>query len=85
MATAQEFREELHKRFREAQSDGLGFVDVIARDLHAAAQRITPTRTPRLPNCCSIMRQEQKPGTDELISEKASDGPDFAIRYRLPR
>lgn len=48
-------------------------------------KRLNPTRTTRYPNVCSVMRQEQRPGIDEVISAKASDGPNFAIRYRLPR
>ena len=85
MATADEFRSELHRRFQEAQAAGRPSVNIIARDLHDTVQRINPTRTGRFPNCCSVMRQEQRPGIDELISERASDGPNFAIRYRLPR
>jgi hypothetical protein len=85
MATAAEFRSELHSRFQAAEAAGRSSVDIIARDLHDAIQRISPTRTARFPNCCSVMRQEQRPGADEIISERASDGPNFAIRYRLPR
>jgi hypothetical protein len=85
MATAPEFRTELHRRFREAEAAGRKAVDVSARDLHDVGQRINPTRTTRYPNVCSVMRQEQRPGVDEVISERASDGPNFAICYRLPR
>jgi hypothetical protein len=60
-------------------------VDVVARELHDTVQRANPTRTQRVPNTCSVMRQEQRVGIDIVISEKASDGPNFAIRYRLPR
>lgn len=85
MATADEFRSELYSRFRTAEAAGLSEVDVLARDLHDAVQRTNPTRTQRYPNCCSVMRQEQRAGIDSVISEKASDGPNFGIRYRLPR
>jgi hypothetical protein len=85
MATAPEFRSELYRRFREAQVAGRPSVDVAARDLHEVGQSINPTRTTRFPNVCSVMRQEQRPGIDEVISTRASDGPNFAIRYRLPR
>ena len=85
MATAPEFWTELHRRFREAEAAGQEAVDVSARDLHDVGQRINPTRYPRYPNFCSVMRQEQRPGVDKVISKGASDGPDFAVRYRLPR
>ncbi len=85
MATAAEFRAELRSRFHTAEAAGCNTLDVIARDLHDAAQMANPTRTQRFPNCCSVMRQEQRVGIDIVISEKASDGPNFAIRYRLPR
>ena len=85
MATADEFRTELYARFRAAESAGQTTVDVVARDLHDAVQRLNPTATHRLPNCCSVMRQEQRLGKDETISERANDGPNFSIRYLLPR
>jgi hypothetical protein len=85
MANAPEFRSELHRRFQAAEAAGHPSVDVTARDLHDVGQRLNPTRTTRFPNVCSVMRQEQRPGIDEVISARASDGPNFAIRYRLPR
>lgn len=85
MANADEFRSELYSRFAAAEAAGRRYVEVVARDLHDAVQRINPTSTARFPNCCSVMRQEQRVGMDSVISPKASDGPNFAIRYRLPR
>ncbi len=85
MVTAAEFRSELHSRFRAAEAAGRSSIDIVARDLHDAVQRANPTRTQRFPNCCSVMRQEQRLGFDDIISERASDGPNFAIRYRLPK
>lgn len=84
MANAAEFRAELYARFRAAEDAGQESLDVTARDVHTAVRRISPTPTPRYPNCCSVMRQEQRPG-DVVTSERASDGPNFAIRYTLPR
>jgi hypothetical protein len=84
MATSARFRSELRSLFREAEAMGRISIDIVARNLHDAVQRVYPTRTQRLPNCCSVMRHEHEPGYDNIISE-ASEGPDFAIRYRLPR
>jgi len=85
MATSAQFRAALQSRFREAEAIGRISIDIVARHLHDAVRGVHPTRTQRLPNCCSVMRREQHPGYDDIISEKPSDGPDFAIRYRLPR
>jgi hypothetical protein len=85
MATALEFRFELQSWFHAAERAGLSSIDVVARNLHDTVQRTSPTRTQRLPNCCSAMRQEQRVGIDVVISEKANDGTNFAIRYRLTR
>lgn len=84
MADAEEFRAQLQRRFQEAQASGSALVDVFARDLHAAVQARNPTPTQRIPNCCSVMWQEQLPG-DRLTSERSSDGMAFAIRYQIPR
>lgn len=84
MANAQEFRTELAKLLHDAAQAGLSFVDVRAGDLHETVQRLSPTRTGRMPNCCSVMRQEQQSG-DSVISDRPTDGPKFTIRYQLPR
>ena len=84
MAASAQFRAELQSRFREAEAIGRIFIDIVAHNLHDAVRGIHTTRTQRLPNCCNVMRHEQQPGYDDVISE-ASDGPNFAIRYRLPR
>jgi hypothetical protein len=64
---------------------GTDFVNASCNDLHETVQRINPTDTPRFANCCNVTRQEFRPGVDEIIFERAGDGPNFAIRYRLPR
>lgn len=84
MATADEFRSVLHGLFAQAAADGKPYIDIVSGDLHERGQRMNPTRSQRLPNCCSVMRQEQKSG-DTVISARASDGVSFAVRYRLPR
>jgi hypothetical protein len=85
MATASEFRLELYRRFQEDTAAGQRSVVVVSRELHDVGQRLNPTRTTRFPNVCGVMRQEQRLGVDEVVSPRASDGPNFAIRYRLPR
>ena len=84
MPTAADFRTELAVLFAEGKRLGRPYVEVRAGDLHGKAQRRSPTNTPRIPNCCSVMRQEQKQG-DAVVSPKASDSMEFTIRYLLPR
>jgi hypothetical protein len=84
MATSAQFRAALQTCFREAEALGRISIDIVARNLHDAVRGVRPTRTQRLPNCCSVMRDAQQPGYDDVISE-ASDGSNLTIRYRLPR
>jgi 5-methylcytosine-specific restriction protein A len=83
MPTAQEFRSALLERFKAAERDGRNAVVVNTGDLHRQIGGY-PSPSPRMPICCSVMRQEQKEG-DEVVSAKNSDGAAFAIKYRLPR
>jgi hypothetical protein len=85
MATSARFRAELRSRFREAEAIGRISIEIVARHLHDAVRGAKTTGTQRIPNCCDVMRQEQHPGYDDVVSAQASDGPNFTIRYRLPR
>jgi hypothetical protein len=84
MATADEFRAELRRQLQQAEAAGRDFIDVRCSDVYDPAQRLNPTDTPRFANCCNVMRQEYRPDVDHIIS-RGGDGPNFAIRYRLPR
>lgn len=83
MPTADEFRTELRSQLRRAELAGASHVDINAGDLHRRVGGY-PKPTPRMPNCCSVMRQEQR-ATDQVVSEKSSDGASFTVRYALPR
>jgi hypothetical protein len=83
MPTADQFRSELRSRLRAAEQAGESYIDVNAGDLHRKVGGY-PTPMPRMPNCCSVMRQEQRSG-DTVVSVKPSDGASFTIRYQLPR
>ena len=76
MATAPEFRSELYRLFRQAELAGKPWIDVRAGDLHERVQRLNLTPTLRMPNCCRVMRQEQRHG-DTVVSDRASDGSAF--------
>lgn len=84
MPKAVDFRRELQARFRQAQDAGAAYVDIVAGNLHRAVGGY-PSPEPRIPNCCSVMRQEFDPENDKIISERISNGARFAIRYKLPR
>jgi len=84
MATADEFRTELMSLLQQAEQDGKPWIEIKAGDLHQKVQSLSPTRSSRIPNCCSVMRQEQK-RDDAVVSERASDGSTFTIRFKLPR
>jgi 5-methylcytosine-specific restriction protein A len=59
------------------------WIEIKAGDLHRAVGGY-PKPTPRMPMCCSVMRQAQRPG-DTIVSAKVSDGASFTVRYQLPR
>ncbi len=83
MPTAEQFRSELRAQILFAQHKGHAFIDVNAGELHRKVGGY-PSPSPRMPSCCAVMRQEQKP-EDVVVSPKSSDGASFTIRYRLPR
>jgi hypothetical protein len=83
MPKAADFRVELRHRLQAAQDDGRQHFDISAGELHRAVGGY-PEPDHRVPMCCSVMRQEQRPG-DAVVSERPTDGPRFTIRYRLPR
>ncbi len=83
MPTADEFRTELRAQLHQAQQEGFSRVEINAGDLHRKVGGY-PGPKPRLPCCCSVMRQEQRQG-DLVVSERHSDGVSLTIRYLLPR
>lgn len=83
MPTAAEFRSELQAQLRAAELAGSPALDINAGALHRKVGDY-PGPAHRMPNCCSVMRQELRAG-DSIVSERASDGASFTARYRLPR
>jgi hypothetical protein len=83
MPKATDFRAELTRLLKAAELDGRRHIDISAGELHRAVGGY-PQPEPRIPMCCSAMRQVQKVG-DAVVSERASDGPKFTVRYQLPR
>ena len=83
MPSADDFRRELRQQLISAERKGIRDIEVNAGQLHRAVGGY-PKPSPRMPNCCSVMRQEMRNG-DEVSSERHTDGASFTVRYRLPR
>ena len=85
MPTAEDFRLELRAQLRSAQAAGKSYIDINAGELHRKVGGY-PKPAPRMPMCCAVMRQEQRPSDgDTVVSPKSSDGASFTVRYQLPR
>ncbi len=79
-----EFKSTLNQIFMAAQDKGLPYVELRAGDLHRQVGGY-PGSNHRMPVCCSVMKQNMKPG-DELLKEPPSGmGASLTIRYKLPR
>jgi len=72
MPRAAEFRSELFAQLRAAELDGKATIDINAGELHRKVGDY-PGPAHRMPNCCSVMRQELRAG-DSIVSERAGDG-----------
>ena len=84
MPTADDFRAELSRIFKQAEERGLPHVDVKSGDLHRRLGGY-PGRSHQMPTCCSVMWSEQGQA-DQVISQPPSGkGATLVIRYRIPR
>jgi hypothetical protein len=84
MPTASDFRSALRIQLKRAEAEGRTYLDIRAGDLHRAVGGY-PKPMPRIPICCSVMRQEMMKSCDSVISDKQSDGASFTVRFALPR
>lgn len=83
MPTKDDFRAELHARFRRAEEKGASYIDINAGELHREIGGYPGDH--RLPALCGVMSSE-KTAVDEIISSPPSgQGASLTIRYRLPR
>lgn len=78
------FREELHRRLREATRQGRAFLDVNAGELHKALGG-GYGRDGRLVPCCNVMHEVVKAQDEVLESSPSGLTTRLTIRYRLPR
>lgn len=81
---ADDYRRALRTVFEKSVKRGDSYVDVVARELYEMAGGTAQDR--QMPNCCSVMRQEARSRANILPgSPPSGQGPNFAVRYQLPR
>jgi len=84
MPVAEDFRQALAGFLAEAERDGRAEVEVSAAQLHRALGGY-PGRHHRIPICCSVMRAGMRAGDSIVTSPVAGIGPEFSVRFLLPR
>jgi hypothetical protein len=85
MANVEDFRLELQRQLRQAQVNGLPWVEIQSRDLHRAVGGYPNNGQHSMPTCCDVMYEEQHL-SDSIVSKPPSGkGASLVIRYKLPR
>ena len=88
MPATKDFRAELTAQIRRASNQGRPHIEVNAGELHRTVGGYPPKAgwSHSMPSCCNVMREEYKPGRDEIVHETDSgQAPALTIRYVLPR
>ena len=84
MSFADECRDLILEKLRDAERAGLRYIDLRAGDLHTELGDY-PGPNHRMPVCCYVMRELMK-GNDEVLQEPPKGkGANLVIRYYLPR
>jgi len=81
---AEDFRNMLKKMFSEAIEKGKDYVIIDAGELHSRVGNY-PGKNSRMPNCCSVMRNEMKLLDKILYEPPSGKGSSLKIEYKLPR
>jgi len=83
-AIAENFDQDVRRRWADAVEQGLPSVDIESGEVHKAVGGY-PGRNHRMPICCEVMKRLMA-GGDRVISQPESgQGASLVIRYRLPR
>jgi 5-methylcytosine-specific restriction protein A len=82
--TKDEFRTELSAQLSAAEKHGAPFIDVTSGELHRAVGGY-PGPNHRMPVCCDVMYEAQRPSDETLASPDQGYGASLKIRYKLPR
>lgn len=72
MPTVDEFRSELRAQLRAAEMAGRPAIDINAGELHRKVGDY-PGPAHRMPNCCSVMRQELRAGDSLCLNALATE------------
>ena len=81
--TATDFRYKLHLRMLREHYASMPYLEITSKELAKAAGDVYPEPNHRMPDCCSVMKQEVQDG-DEIISAPPSgQGATLRIRYKL--
>lgn len=79
--TANEFRGELNKLFKQAEKNKFPLLDITAGQLHRAVGDYPKYLT----LCCEVMRAEMGPGDSVVYEPRIGLHGSLTIRYALPR
>jgi hypothetical protein len=79
-----ELRSTLRSILLEARNSGQDDAVISAGELHRVVGGY-PTPFNRMPMCCKVMYEEQRPGDVTLAKPPKDFGASLAIKYRLPR
>jgi hypothetical protein len=84
MPTADDFRNALNDKFRNAQDEERRSIRIRSRDLHIELGGY-PGPNHRMPVCCHVMRSEMNDGDRVISSPPRGAGASLVIEYQLPR
>jgi hypothetical protein len=84
MPNKDEFREELHARFKRAMERGATEIEINSGELHRALGGY-PAQKHQMPTCCDAMQEEVRAGDRVVSSPPRGRGASLTIRYELPR
>jgi hypothetical protein len=85
MPTTDDFKSELRKQLKAAESRGASSIEINSGILHRVVGDYPDPKRHRMPVCCGAMYAEQGEGDLVLSQPDKGKGASLTIRYRLPR
>lgn len=83
---ADDFRQALQRRFRQAEQAGAAYVEIKAGDLHREVGGYpAPYGQHQMPVCRKIMRGLMGEDDEILSDPSTGQGSGLVIRYKIPR
>jgi hypothetical protein len=84
LPNADDFEQEVRRRWAEAEVTGHVSVDVRSGDVHKSLGGY-PGPNHRIPDCCQVMKRLMKAGDSIIKQPKSGQGASLAISFALPR